>query len=259
MRARHFRDAIDVVCPRCGSSHATRISRLDQTRTCAKCGVTFAINEQGRYVVETGWTTTRLGKRWGATRKLLPWKSLASGWGSAGRAGSSLAGRWARIARPWQLLISVGGGCTLVVLLFCGLFSRWASRDEAPKEHSESLHSRAELACQALLLGDPGVLAGLSTRDTQSDSTRWMQRVRAPHWPSSAESAKTAEVELRTLFKSLKTHRAAVYYTIRTGARSADGHPDVEGTLCWTLGHDGRWQLDGRRTLEELSMARSTD
>jgi hypothetical protein len=261
MRARGSRDAIEVACPRCGCQTATRISRLDQARTCTACGVSFSINECGRYVVEQSFASTWLGRRLTAIGKQLRLDSALKA------VKSRTAGTRAVVSRRWlhfppalRWLISIGGGICLAVVAASLLFSFWTTGNDAPREHAESLHMRAEMACQALLLGDDAVLSGLTTRDTHDEARQWMSRVRPKTWPRSSELAKTAQVELRTLFKSLKTQRAAVYYEIHTIAhRSSDGDAEVEGALCWTLGHDGRWQLDGRRTLAELSIARSTD
>jgi hypothetical protein len=104
------------------------------------------------------------------------------------------------------------------------------------------------------------MLFGLTTKDTRDDARRWLSRVRPQTWPASSDFAKQARVELRTLFKSLKNQRATVAYVIRTHSPQADSPTSrIEGVLCWTLGHDGRWQLDGRRTLTEQSTFRSTD
>ncbi len=226
---------------------------MNQCRTCGRCGVSFSINDRGRFVVEEGFATTRLGR---SLPDVMPWKRATKAWKSlAGEVGSTLGARWRKLSRSWRALILWGGSGCVVVLMLCAALSRWSSSDDAPREHAESLQVRAELVCHALLLGDPAVLTGLSSRDTQDDSARWLQRIRPPHWPSSTDLANTSQVDLRTLFKSIKNKRAAVYYTIRTRAEDTE----ITGTLCWTLGHDGRWQLDGRRTLDELAMARSTD
>jgi hypothetical protein len=261
MRAKGARDTMEVVCPRCGSQTATRISRMNQMRTCSSCGVSFCINERGRYVIEEGWAATRLGRRLTALSKQLGLSGVLKALSAGGEhVRSTFSQRWLRLPRPWRLLISVGGGSCLAIVAVSLAFSTWAMRDDAPKEQSESLDVRAEVACQALLLGDDAVLEGLTTRDTREEARQWMQQIRPQAWPRTPDLAKTAQVDFQTLFKSLKTQRAAMYYKIRTVAnRNSDGAPDLEGTLCWTLGHDGRWQLDGRRTLAEVSLARSTD
>jgi hypothetical protein len=253
MRAKGARDSIDVACPRCGARLAMRITRLNETRKCQGCGTSFSINDRGRYVLEefsaAVWLAS-LARQLGLKRV---WKSC---WERAGNARA----RWLRVPTKWRVATCVVCGVCLPMLVASWAYTTWTLIDDNPQEHAESLHMRAGIACQALLAGDDGLLAGLATRESQDEMRHWFQRVRPAHWPSSQDLAKTADVELRTLFKSLKTQRAAVYFTIRRrDKRPARDAPDATGTLCWTLGHDGRWQLDGRRTLEELSVYRGTD
>jgi hypothetical protein len=233
---------------------------MDQMRTCAICGASFCINEWGRYVVERGFAATWLGRRLTSGVRRLHLNGVLKAWKSRTAKGqAAVSEQWLRLPRTWRWLISVGGGGCLAILAVSLMFSSIALRDDTPKEQSESLHVRAEVACQALLLGDNAVLDGLATRDTRDETHQWMNRVRPGAWPRSADLARTAQVDLRVLFKSLKTQRAAVYYEIRTATYASQGAAEVEGTLCWMLGHDGRWLLDGRRTLDELSTARRTD
>jgi hypothetical protein len=263
MRTKSSRDSIEVACPRCGAQQTMRISRLNDTRTCVRCNTSFCINDQGRYVIEEATPATWLRRRGAALTKQFHLKRIGKLWMTrTNDAQAALFAPWLRLPRRWRMVISTVSGSGLAALLACWIFTTWSMRDDPSRENAESLSVRAELACQALLVGDDAVLVGLATRDSQDDARRWLWRVRPPHWPQSGELAKTAQVDLSTLFKSLKTQRAAVYFTIRTQFnlnRAPDVAPDMEGTLCWTLGHDGRWQLDGRRTLDELASARRTD
>jgi hypothetical protein len=234
---------------------------MNQTRTCGNCGAVFCIDDRGHYVVEEASLASWLRRMRDLLARHLGLKRTWSLWKvHSNEAQSLLLAPWWRVPRRWRVMVSAVSGFCVAVLCVCWGFTTWSMRDEVSMERAESLQVRSEIACQALLLGDDAVLIGLATRDSQEDARRWLLRMRPAHWPQSADLARTAQVDLRTLFKSLKTQRAAVYYTIHLRPdRTPDAAADIAGTLCWSLGHDGRWQLDGRRTLEELSSARRTD
>jgi hypothetical protein len=257
MRAKGARDALELTCPRCGSTHGVRISRLDRSCRCGSCGASFRITEQGRYVVEDAHWAQDLAEGFGTTGKRLRRSGAAR---QLQRFWTRWADVWNRLPGSWRLLALVSGSVFATLFVISWALIWWTQRIEPPVEHSESLSLRAELACHALLINDEDVLFGLTTRDTRDDARRWLGRVRPQNWPASSEFAKQTTVELRTLFKSVTNQRATVAYVIRTHRPQADNSTSrIEGVLCWTLGHDGRWQLDGRRTLHEQSTFRSTD
>jgi hypothetical protein len=137
--------------------------------------------------------------------------------------------RW---ARPGVLVLLVGAAAFAAI-------ARLFSKPELPNQ----VQDRALFTARALCRNDLSSIQVIVEPGTWSDARRWFQEVRPPSWPSSDA---TALVEAQVKYARVKS--GAGECDIRIWP--AHGKSGVALGTFWVWSSDGRWQLDGTKTLK---------
>jgi hypothetical protein len=243
-------NSVSVDCPRCGRSGHAKIERLNRSFVCRECQAKFYIDHTGQRVLgDPPWAKARAKDKDKAAERdgfeNLPPKHARSLRARMKTVWRTLVYRW-QSCPSWARVSIVAAPAVLLAAAL--LIRSWLpARDDLPT----ALLERARFVGGAFGRDDEGDLRAISAGWSGGAAADWMAADRPADWPTGDETT-PVNVEAKIAFQNDAAREASVMLTVYCPGRAFDAAGGTAATQLktyWTLGEDGLWYLDGRRTL----------
>lgn len=229
-----------VECPHCHTRGRVRLTKLDKSFQCKKCGRSFHIDPD----------KVSAGVREAEHRDFVDDGLHKPKWLLPDRA-SRLYRVW--LATPGSVRLGIAG----VLFLAVAALGAWHSMRASGPELPHSLEGRAQALAQSVVDNNPDVAKRIATRGDAERAAEWLSAARSAmggaRAPAASEVQTTIEIKFQTANAKSGDRIAGVVLAFAT--RPADGAQPAtyEFISFWSQSGDSAWEFDADRTMKDAA------